>query len=164
MIQYKKGNLLDVMEGHIIHGCNARGVMGGGVAKVVRETYPACYLAYLNEFTLKGLKLGTFVQYAVNSKLCIWNAITQETYGNDPTVVYVDYAAVERCFTDIALQVKLYEMMAGSFPGTVHIPFIGAGLGNGDWPTIEKIISNAMPNRTITVWSIDGKMPDGTPI
>lgn len=33
MIQYKTGNLLDTPDSYIVHGCNAQGVMGSGVAK-----------------------------------------------------------------------------------------------------------------------------------
>ena len=34
MIEYRKGNLLDVTSGLIAHGVNCQGVMGSGVAKL----------------------------------------------------------------------------------------------------------------------------------
>lgn len=40
MIEYRKGNLLDITSGVIVHGCNMRGVMGSGVALAIRNKYP----------------------------------------------------------------------------------------------------------------------------
>ena len=36
----KFGNILDA-KGIIMHGCNAQGVMGSGLAKDIRERWPA---------------------------------------------------------------------------------------------------------------------------
>jgi len=36
MIKVNKGNLLDVTSGIIVHGCNAKSVMGSGVALAVK--------------------------------------------------------------------------------------------------------------------------------
>ena len=163
MITYKKGSLMDVTHGHIIHGCNAQGVMGGGVALQVKKKYPLCFAKYATEFITGGLALGTSVEYRVNHNLCIWNAITQEFYGNDPHTVYVDYQAVAKCFQDIANKIFLYDLM-DQFTADVHLPFLGAGLANGDWVIIESLIASAFINRNVTVWSIDGKMPDGADI
>jgi len=37
---YRQGDLVMAVEPIIIHGCNAKGVMGSGVAKAIRAYYP----------------------------------------------------------------------------------------------------------------------------
>ena len=46
MIEYKNGDLLNVTEGIILHGCNGQGVMGAGVAKAIKMKYPEAFTAY----------------------------------------------------------------------------------------------------------------------
>ena len=46
MVEYVKGNLFDEPQEIIVHGCNARGVMGAGFAKDLKEKYPENYKEY----------------------------------------------------------------------------------------------------------------------
>lgn len=131
---YRTGDLMDVTEGVIAHGCNAQGVMRSGVAKVIREKYPLCYTKYSNDIQT-GLKLGKISVYTHSASLVIVNAITQEYYGKDGKK-YVSYDAVDSCFK------SLFEMMKDS-NAALNIPTIGAGLGGGSWNIIETIIDEA---------------------
>ena len=45
-IEYRTGDLLEAAEPVIVHGCNAQGSMGAGVARAIRDRYPAAYAAY----------------------------------------------------------------------------------------------------------------------
>ena len=47
-IEYRQGDLFQTDVRHIVHGCNAQGVMGKGVAKLVKELYPKAYNEYLS--------------------------------------------------------------------------------------------------------------------
>ena len=80
-------NILDVTSGVIVHGCNAQGVMGSGVAKQLRAKYPEIYDAYvkhLGNFKAKPCSpLGSVNFVLVHSSLTVANAITQEFYGRD---------------------------------------------------------------------------------
>lgn len=147
-----QGNLLDITEGIIVHGCNCRGVMGSGVAKAVRDKYPGVYKNYRFEFENYGLKLGkiqanapkTLFDFVVDrgaylcselpAKLVVVNALTQETYGRDANVQYVSYEALEQCFAAV-------RRLALNTGLPVYFPKIGAGLGGGDWRIIEGIIN-----------------------
>lgn len=155
----KVGNLLDVTSGHIVHGCNAQGVMGSGVALAVKKKYISVYEDYRKRYETTGLELGAAYPVTVTeNELVMWNAITQNLYGVG--VRQVSYDAIQTCFEHINTIVGQYE---GCFPTEIHLPFIGAGLGGGRWNIIKAIIEDTV-NYPVTVWSIDGKMPDGSMI
>lgn len=135
MITYNPGNLLMVTRGVIIHGCNAQGVMGSGVALAIREKYPSAYRAYANNLSLE---LGTIIWYEHTPVLKVANAITQEFYGVDGKR-YVNYSALAKCFDAAIKGVKQFGLEE------LHFPKIGAGLGGGDWSIIEQIINDTDP-------------------
>lgn len=152
------GNLLAVREGIIVHGCNAQGVMGSGVAAAVRETYPGAYDAYRAAYDQtrqaggKSLQLGRVVWYTVSKeppKLAIANAITQEFFGSTPGHRYVSYDAVRDAFRRIAAVAREHQL-------PVHYPLIGAGLAQGDWSVIADIIDTELEGIEHTVWTLPG--------
>jgi hypothetical protein len=82
------------------------------------------------------------------------NAITQEFYGRDPNVVYVDYDGVRAAVAainyeiaesdeaDIESQWSFTEEQTDVGTPTIAMPLIGAGLANGDWGKIASIIED----------------------
>lgn len=132
MINYQKGNLLDVTAGVIVHGCNTKGVMGAGVAKAIKEKYPECYEKYKRSIDNNWHELGDVVWWEKDG-LYIANALTQNNFGRNAMTRYVDYQAVHRCF---------YEVCSAFYEETdcIHFPKIGAGLGGGNWEVIEQLI------------------------
>jgi O-acetyl-ADP-ribose deacetylase (regulator of RNase III) len=133
-IEYIKGDLLQTEVRHLIHGCNARGVMGSGVAKAIRDKYPQAYQDYSDTYDNYGLDLGSIVVSVQDDGKVIHNAITQKDYGRDPSRVYVSYWAIAEVFRKIN-QWGIKE---------IAMPKIGSGLANGDWNVIEAIIENTM--------------------
>lgn len=145
-IETKIGNLLDVARGHIVHGCNAQGVMGAGVALAVKNKYPGAYEDYRFAYENSGLALGTVYPSIASKDLIIWNAITQDGYGRDGR--NCSYDAIETCFSDINIAVKEME---GEIDAEIHIPMIGAGLGGGNWNIIKTIIEETSIY-PVTLW------------
>lgn len=142
------GDLLAVNRGIIVHGCNAQGVMGSGVAKAIRDRYPFAYDLYRAAYEKKGLRVGQVVWATVSKdepRLAIANAITQEFYGRDPARRYVDYDGVRAAFHVVGDIARKHQL-------PVHYPKIGAGLGNGDWNLIEEIIDTALVGVEHTLW------------
>lgn len=133
-IEYVKGDLLQTEVKHIIHGCNSHGVMGSGVAKVLREKYPKAYQDYNDAYNSYGLALGDNIVSVQDDGKVIHNAITQKDYGRRDDRVYVSYWAIAEVFRKInSWGVK-----------EVALPKIGAGLANGDWNVISAIIENTL--------------------
>lgn len=147
MIEYRKGNLLDVTRGVIIHGCNSHGVMGSGVALAVKNKYPDVYDEYREQCELRvgdRTLLGDTILFEVSGVLAIANIITQKDYGTYQR--QVNYGAIARGFADLE---------AYYTPGVVfHFPKIGAGLGGGDWEVISEIIEHMCPNRSLVCWEL----------
>jgi O-acetyl-ADP-ribose deacetylase (regulator of RNase III) len=106
------------------------GVMGSGVALAIKSKYPEAYEAYKAAHENGVLELGEVVGVYSEDKL-ILNAITQRYYGRDKHKVYADYEAIREAFRAINVQCGYCS---------IAIPKIGAGLANGDWDVIEKII------------------------
>ena len=89
------GNILDVTHGVIAHQVNCRGVMGGGVAKVLRDKYPAMYENYrvycaLVKHAYEHQKhrnprtlLGDNCYFPVGRDLTIACMFAQDNYGTD---------------------------------------------------------------------------------
>lgn len=140
-------DLLTVDRGIILHGCNAQGVMGSGVAKLIRAKWPGAYAAYRAAYEDKGLKPGQTVWYRASADplLMIGNAITQQFYGRDPSRVYVDYDAVRACMREAGAAARRFNL-------PVHYPMIGAGLGGGDWSTISGIIEQELSGVEHCLW------------
>ena len=147
MIEYRKGNLLDVTSGVIIHGCNSHGVMGSGVALAVKNKYPGAYELYREQCSLRiedPTLLGDSVLFEVDHNLIIANMITQKDFGTHKR--QVNYGAVSVGFA----------MLDGYFKEDVefHFPKIGAGLGGGDWEVIAELIEFYCPDRKLICWEL----------
>ena len=128
----------------IIHGCNAQGVMGSGVAAIAKKLYPYCYLAYKQVERRHGLKIGQVVMAPpLNGEgPTIANAITQEFYGRDGKM-YVSYDAV-------VVSMQAIAKLAGDTP--IHLPMIGGGLGGGDVKRLTAIFQAAFHGSNATLW------------
>lgn len=129
------GDILSVTKGIIVHGCNAQGVMGSGIALQIRNKYPAAYEAYHKEHLQNGLRLGDVIWAQVTDDLIIGNAITQDKYGRDSNTRYVSHRAIQMAFESVMVTACTLGM-------DVHYPLIGAGLANGDWAIISEIIDD----------------------
>lgn len=135
-IQYVDGDLFSTEIEHILHGCNAQGVMGSGVAKIIKEQFFDAYKFYAEQYDEHGLKLGDVQFVPANGKVIV-NAVTQDNFGRDGKR-YVSYDAVAAAMKTANRVLKLsgYTQLA--------MPKIGAGLGGGDWDTIARIIEQEM--------------------
>ena len=143
-IVYKQGNLLDCEEPVIVHGVNCKGVMGSGVAKAIRDKWPIAYREYKSYCALHSPEdcLGRIVICTGNGKELDWDkyiihAFIQLNFGRDSGTTYVSYDALRSCFKDITNEIKSSTQTTTM---KVAMPKIGAGLANGDWDTISKII------------------------
>ena len=126
----------------IVHGCNAHGIMGSGVAASIRTKWPGAFYEYSSYVKSKGVGnpelLGKVVAYAdADNQIIIANAITQLDFGRAGKK-YVSYQAVHEAF-------KTVVEIASGFNGSlgIHYPMIGAGHGGGDWAVISDIIESA---------------------
>lgn len=155
-ITYKTGDLMEADESTIAHGCNTVGLMGAGVAKLVRDKYPDAYQQYRvacnNHAFLVGTAQPVLDRTDGNSRL-VYNLGTQRDPGPDATPwgIFLSFANMAESawrmgITDIA------------------IPRIGAGIGGLDWdkdvsPAIEEALDRSThPSLSIVVYDLPGAM------
>lgn len=125
-----KGNLLDIAEGVIAHGCNTLGVMGAGFAKQVKDRYPAAFREYKRAERDSGLRLGEVSFARVGPKLWIANVLTQSRIYGAKGEVLADMDAIEAGFQRVG-------EFAARQGVAVEMPLIGCGLAGGDWAVVE---------------------------
>jgi O-acetyl-ADP-ribose deacetylase (regulator of RNase III) len=142
-IIYKKSNLLNAEQTFILHGCNAAGVMGAGVAAAIKNRWPKAYTDYKDTYNSCGLELGSIIWSAQPDGKTILHGITQKTYGRQG--VHVSYWAVTQIFS--SLNGIIVDQQ-------VAMPKIGAGLAGGDWDVIAAIIENCVKTYQPVVYYI----------
>lgn len=146
-IEYVKGDIFKTEHKYILHGCNAQGVMGAGIAKAIKDTYPYAFTEYSSIHKERGLALGETQFVRCRDKTVI-NAIIQQYYGRSK-VRYVSYDAVS------IVMATVEETLYGE---TIAMPMIGAGLGGGDWNVISSIIESELKTVQPVVYMIDKAM------
>lgn len=131
-----------------VHGCNAKGVMGSGVASLVKKLYPFAFEQYKAEERDFGLVTGEVVfATSPDSKVIVANAITQKNYGRDGKQ-YVDYDAV-------VCSLQRVRTRALSMNVPVYMPMIGGGLGGGDLKRLTAIFQAVFHDVDATLYLKD---------
>lgn len=135
------------------HGCNCFCTQGSGIAGQLRE-FPEVFKADFDYGRCgEPSKLGHFSRAIIQDKFSamdravVYNLYTQFKFGGPG--FHADYDAIKQAFSRLN---ELYRTSEWPFNNNVlYIPKIGAGLANGDWPTIEAKINVATPNLPIVL-------------
>lgn len=156
MIRYRKGDLIKLAkQGEfdiIAHGCNCFCTMNSGIARQIKQVFPGSFKADLRTNRADRSKLGqTTSYYDTLDDVVIINMYTQYNYGRDPDTQYVDYTAVRSCMKHL----KAYADSCINNTPRIGLPKIGAGLANGDWKVISKIIEEELEDYQVTVVEYD---------
>lgn len=139
--EYVKGSIVELVGSGeydvFLHGCNCFNIMGAGVAKIVKHSFPSAYEA--DQSTTRGdrNKLGTYsigiYKATTGSEVTICNGYTQYKYGFGDR--HFDYNSL----------IILCERLRVDFKGKrILMVKIGSGLAGGDWIIIEKIVSHLL--------------------
>lgn len=153
-----QGDLFSSTSGLIVHGCNAQGVMGSGVAKIVKNDYSELYSVYRKEYLhyknkmTSALPLGNITYARLSQDLYGVNMVTQNKYrgmnGNYDDRRWVSYDAIDIGFRELINMIN--DGVFGSV-NDVNIPMIGAGLGGGDWDIILTILKKCFEGTNLNL-------------
>ena len=134
-----EGNLLDFPEGinTIAHSCNTLNIMGGGIAKQIKDKYPEVFetdrKADLNQENSLGY--FSFCKLDSDPDKRIINLYTQMQVGQGRQVNYeAFYNSIDYLFRAINSSPQVNEYVLG-------LPYgISCGLAGGDWNIIKCMI------------------------
>lgn len=153
MLRMIRQNILKIPAGIIVHQVNCQGVMGTGLAKQIKLTYPRVF----DEYSNKTWKLGDiqvlYVGDLTGTNLYVCNLAGQDSFGRDKR--YTDYKAVRTGLKNLEAwrdlhQRKMHEFLTQEY---IYIPYkIGCNNGGGDWSIVSNIIEEEIPKATICRW------------
>lgn len=149
MINHIKGDLFTTEHSIIVHGVNCQGVMGSGVAGLIKKFYPKSYEEYREYYKAndkRGL-LGRILVSEENDKHIV-HAFTQYSYGRD-YIRYMSYDAMDTAMFSLNLYMNEQKIK------NVSMPKIGAGLGGGNWNIIEPIIHANLIDKNVYIYSLE---------
>jgi O-acetyl-ADP-ribose deacetylase (regulator of RNase III) len=133
-MEYITQDITSVDVGIVAHGVNCQRAMGSGVAKAIKQRWPAIYEAYMNDPHGKGIELlGRAQIVEIDELLYVANCYTQLYYGGDGK----KYANID------AVRTSLTEVMRFATEKNlpVFLPRIGCGLGGLKWNDVEAVIA-----------------------
>ena len=137
-IETRYGDMLALKRGILVHGCNAKGAMGAGIALAIKRRYPSAFQVYREAYEREGLVLGSITSVEPEPELIIVNAVTQDDWRHsDPAVVLADYGAIEAAFRAVRSVALKRDL-------PVHFPLIGCGLARGNWGEVAPRIERAL--------------------
>ena len=156
MITYHNGDILKSGADVICHQVNCQGVMGGGLAKQIRQRWPNVYESYLQYITFErmigGLELGSNWLVSINDDgkyPLIVNMFAQYEFGKDKQ--YTDYAAFKLCCENLYVDFKEMKPI-------IAFPYkIGCGLAGGDWSVVRGIIKEVFADYAgeVQIWKLE---------
>lgn len=152
MVEIKDGNLLEAKDVDIIlHQVNCMGVMGGGIAKQIKNRYPYVYEEYLAFCQERTDRLGEILICETPDFLIV-NCFGQYGYGTLET--FTNYEALRECFNKVAKLVKTAEKDHNRHV-RIGMPYkIGCGLAGGDWQIVYKIICEEFNDLDVVLYAI----------
>ena len=123
-----KGDLFDYSV--IAHGCNAKGIMGAGIAKAFRDKFPKMHYTYSTLCDQDLLGGGDVHAWKENGVLG-FNIISQIKPG----------AAAKTAFIEAGLETAM-RLASAAGSKELAIPLIGCGIGGLNWEDhLEPIVN-----------------------
>jgi O-acetyl-ADP-ribose deacetylase (regulator of RNase III) len=123
------GDLIQSDEEFIAHGCNTKGAMGAGIARVIARQYPEVERVYSAHCRTRDFVVGSCLPVRVDDRT-VFNLGTQEFPGADAS-----YWGIMLSFGN------LFEHCRAHGIERVAIPRIGCGIGGLDWNAVEWVIT-----------------------
>lgn len=130
----------------VCHQVNCKGVMGGGLAKQIKDKYPGVFQNYADKCRqitvgIGGLGDVQYVSVIADAGYIVANIFGQDGFGRD------------KCYTDYDALNKAFENIAMGFPNAIiRIPYLfGCGLAGGNWDIVTGIIEDKLVSKGIKV-------------
>lgn len=138
-------SILGLTRGYLAHQVNCLGIMGGGIAKNIRELFPKVYDEYrvLCKAHLSNREklLGHCQIVNVSKDLYVVNLFGQ--FNINDANCDTDYVAVQQALESFKQKRKRMDI-------SVYFPYkIGCGLAGGDWKIYSELLERYFPDENI---------------
>lgn len=147
IIKIIDGDILQATEDIICHQVNSMGVMGGGIAKQIRDKYPEVYdeyKNYCNRHQIKEQMLGVTQCIKCQDGKVIANLFGQLYFGTNKQ--HTNYGALRNCLEYLRMRVDQSNE-------SIAIPYnLGCGLAGGNWEIVSKIIEEVFQDYDVTLY------------
>lgn len=150
-----QGNLLDFPNDitFIAHSCNTQNIMGGGIARQIKDRYPNAYSADCHAMMNNDNQLGwySFAVTDATQNKGIYNMYTQDKIGGSRAVNYeAFYVALNKVADHIEWQMKHEDEEK-----ILGLPWgISCGLAGGSWGVIFSMINNILVDRSFKTYIV----------
>ncbi len=157
-VTYVKGDLLSFAQWNCAAHCvNDEGVIGSGVAKALRDRWPAVYDVYRKAYDDGELRLGTFTVADVEAGRKVVNLCAQHSYRKDPADKsrFVDYEALYSGLETLrdALENGVRE---GRGPYSLGVPYLMASdRAGGAWVVVETMLQYLFAGSQIPLYIVE---------
>lgn len=145
---FKTGDMFTTTLPAFGHGVNTQGVMGSGIAKIIRELYPDVFPPYRQACQDGRLTGGSMLPVSIENGPVILNLASQELMGANATYDFVR-ASVNNAFR------YAYSTKLSGFA----LPRIASDIGGLEWSKVSAIIEEIAenyPTVTVELWSLPG--------
>ena len=145
-IIHVKCDILEIDCQVICHQVNCMGAMRSGVAKAIREKWPAVYKTYLLGLKLKSETLGTISVADVDRNKHVVNMYSQYEYGYDGKR-YTSYDSFCSCLEEIKALAIYNDIKSIAFPYN-----IGCCRGGANWNVIYAMIESVFNDTELDIY------------
>lgn len=147
-VQYVTGDMFTTTQPAFGHGVNTQGVMGSGIAKIIRNLYPDVFPPYKKACDDGSLTGGGILPVQIENGPIILNIASQEKPGANATYEFLR-ESIENTFR------YAYHAELTGFA----LPRIASDIGGLEWKKVSAIIEEIAadyPDITVELWSLPG--------
>lgn len=144
MVKFIAGDIFTSTQPALGHGVNIIGVMGSGIAPLIRKRHPKVFAPYKEACDAQTLVAGGMLPVETEPGFWVLNLASQDNPGRNARLEWL-MESLERAFMFV-----VKNNLSG-----FAIPRIGAGVGGLEWAdaknAIERVASG-YPDVTLEVW------------
>jgi len=155
-IEIIDGNLLKMhFHGfdYIAHSCNTQNVMGAGIARDIKHTYPEAYAADCHAMMEGDNELGwySFAWTDATQTKGVYNMYTQSYIGKGRQV---DYEGFYKALCNVADHIE-WQDENDDKTSTFALPYgISCGLAGGSWKIIYSMINEILVDKKFKTYIV----------
>jgi O-acetyl-ADP-ribose deacetylase (regulator of RNase III) len=145
-ITFITGDMFTTTQEAFGHGVNCQGVMGSGIAKLIKELFPGVLPAYQTALQTGKLKPGGMFPYQEPYGPIIFNLASQIKTGADARYELVAQSVLES-----------FNFCERNRITGFALPRIGSDIGGLEWGNTVQVISDvaaSYPHITLELWSL----------